>query len=160
MGSGTQHTLSKPGAQFLNINRLLQSSNFQSIRDEACAWAQELGLITPSIHYSVSWYDDELDDERTMTFGSREDAEHEVDGTDIEICEHAGWAATTRLIEWTNQTNIDPSLVEEMAIICYAEVFMGLDGVWWTDIHDPLKYSAPRGGIFPRKLHTFFRSLK
>ena len=45
-------------------------------------------------------------------------------------------------------------MVDDYITLLYSEN-ISVDGVWWEDIPDVRKFSAPRGGIMPSKISSW-----
>jgi hypothetical protein len=62
--------------------------------------------------------------------------------------------ATPKLEIFARQT-VDLLLVPDMLTLAYAELVLGLDGVFWNEELDVFGLSAPRAGIFAGKLSSW-----
>ena len=125
-------------------------------------WAIENGWAEACVQYRVSWWDEELEDTVSFVFDTREEAEAESDpeyNEDIEITPlQTGMTGTAKLATRCHQRGPSSSPQDLLAVV-YAEDVLGLDGVWWNDMLDPQRLSAPRGVIVPTKLSSW-RSAK
>lgn len=105
--------------------------------------------------FTVEYFDDELGDVLSSSFMSMETAKMEAeDGLPIKVMEKlvmtealaqkAGFATS-------KDGNSEICFTMDALAVALSED-LGFDGVWWNDYLDPLRYSAPRGGILPHKL--------
>ena len=120
------------------------------------------GLVAPVRVYIARWTaGDEYGDDETyeMTFTTRAAAEREIeDFEDAEIREQTGWKATpelNRLWKANFSGRLAASFVGEFALLTVLERMNRYDGAWWNDVLDPYALSAPRGGIFQKRLNEW-----
>jgi hypothetical protein len=150
---GDTYEMTKPGNVFLDAHKVGKRQEAQ-IRQ----WAIENGYAEAKAQYQVSWYDEEMDGRVAFVFDTREEAEAESDpeyNEDIIIKEiPTGMTGTQKLADRCMQTRIDTSPLD-LILTVYAEDVMGVDGVWFNDLHDPSRLSAPRGVIFQSKLASW-----
>ena len=113
-------------------------------------WGQACGLVDAATIWTATWFDDEWEDLMVVQATSRQELEDELCGIDAEITHQDGWVATARLGEQVGRDGkllrgeeIDP-LDHLCALLAEAG---GHDGLWWDEMLDPDRLSAPRGGI-------------
>jgi len=83
-----------------------------------------------------------------------ESARREADSPeDIEKIS-GGVKPTDKLKQVTNNPHLSPTGILDYILPLYADT-LGLDGVWWQDVLDVTKLSAPRGVIVPSKVNTW-----
>lgn len=117
-------------------------------------WGCEAGIVTPITAYTVTTFDDELDDDLTATYATREEAVQEsYDPDDVE--EITTLAFTSERPRGANLGN-----TEDILLTLWVEQNTNHDGVWWQDKLDPDVYSAPRGVILPSRLPKMARVSK
>jgi len=122
------------------------------------------GLIEPAVLWSAS-YEEEVDwdvyEERQSLHATKADLierwgdEEDLEERGIEVEEMEGWAPSPALaVAWGEAFSgpLDPTLVEDFAILTSLERSGQYDGAWWDDELDPVGLSAPRGVIFQSML--------
>lgn len=148
--SGEIITLTKSNGQFLDFHKW----NTTKRSKPAIEWGVSTGLIKIGTVYRISYYDDELEDEVYSDYPTREEAERNSDDTSS-ITEIAGKPTMTpKLSAYMGWKTVQSNLTMDALSVAYAES-IGLDGVWWNDVLDVGKLSAPRGVILPTKLNTW-----
>ncbi len=148
--SGKTWTLSKKNNNFIDKHALSQNE-----KNNIVQWGIDNKYIQYQSTYKVSWYDDDLDSEVSMEFGTKEEAIQEVgvdNIDDIREIKH-GINMLPKLAKRT-KNQITPSMSFDLLLTVYAEDH-DYDGVWWEDNLDVARYSAPRGVIVPTKLQTW-----
>ncbi|WP_313200369.1 hypothetical protein [Rhizobium sp.] len=122
-------------------------------RAQVTEWAFAHDYLIEAVRFKVSYTDIETDERRYILYKSRDDAEAELEEAEegaLDIVET--FEATTRLIVSTDQIarqqgKITDNLAFDLALTCYAEQLLDVDGVWWSDRLRPQKYSAPYGTL-------------
>lgn len=122
-------------------------------RTQVTEWALAHDYLREAVRYKVSYTDIETDERRYILYKSRVDAEAELEEAEegaLDIVET--FKATTRLIASTDQiarqqNGITGNLAFDLALTCYAEQILDVDGVWWADRLRPQEYSAPHGTL-------------
>jgi hypothetical protein len=142
--------LKNPAARFLDVHRLSETQ-----KEQIKAWAVGHGLAEEKQGWAVTWYDDELERECEMHFIERHQASQELD-EGKELKPVPTLKATEKLNTHAGH-NIDPLLVFDHVALRLAEEVLGVDGVWWGDVLDPVGLSAPRGVIFTQHLNRWAR---
>ena len=123
-------------------------------------WALENHYIIESQTFSYAYYDDEMEDELEFIFDTIDELLEEFpDVEDEDISTDLNWKLTEGFkLENKSSSKSDFDLTNlhikyiEQNILTQNE---NVVGVWWNDNFDPLRYSAPRGGIFNEKLSLF-----
>jgi hypothetical protein len=147
--TGDTYQAVKPNNKFLNANRLSKND-----KKEITEWALKNDLIEYVNTYRVSYYDDELASEVYSDYESYKEAEREADDpSDIQTINN-GLKPTDKLKTLTRNPKMTVTGVLDYLLPLYAEN-MDYDGVWWNDMLDIGKYSAPRGVIVPSKIDTW-----
>ena len=157
--SGDLYTVHKENPLLLDFHKL-------SKRDKTniFEWGVERGYLVKGFKWVFTYIDE--DDEMYREFLSyedwlmdrgydEEDAEDQEDlNEDKESLEKVkAFLGTTKLFEaecWDREHS--PSMAETFCILRYADEMLGVDGVFWNDILDVYRYSAPRAVIFQSKL--------
>jgi hypothetical protein len=148
LGGLPWHKLSRKHACFLDFH---QTS--EQLREEIAFWGIEHGLVTQEEHWTLTYFDDELDSEMVISFPSCEEAVAEA--LDMEIADEDSIASvhhlisTSKMDEATNQPRNTDALHVLTAMWVEAR-YPELDGVWWQDDEGPM--SAPRGVIMPSRI--------
>lgn len=118
-------------------------------QDDIWRWGEKEGYVEAAQVWTATWYDDEWDDLMVVQATSRAELEAETEGYGGEITVADGWKATDKLAargrggRLLAGEEIDPL---DHLVILLAEAG-GYDGVWWDEILDTSRLSAPRGGI-------------
>jgi hypothetical protein len=147
--TGDTYSATKPNNKFIDANRISKKQAQQIF-----AWAEQNELVMPATTYRVSYFDDELDSEVYSDYDSLEAAQQEAgDPEDIKAIK-GGYVPTNKLKQAANNQHITPTGILDYVLPIYAES-IGVDGVWWNDILDVHKYSAPRGVILPSQVKTW-----
>lgn len=140
----------RPGNRFLDFHKLTKAQR-RMIED----WGVAHGFATRASIWRFTYYDDEDEVERYMEFPTREQAEYEADGWGDEdgesITEVPGGLLPTPLFHQRTRTGGDTVDLGLLATL-HVEDATDLDGVWWNDILDVGRLSAPRGVIVPSRL--------
>jgi hypothetical protein len=144
--SGEVFSLEKSGNQFADYHELSAAQ-----REAVLAWGKEKGYIEPVTSYDVSWFDDEWDQDMTMTFGKLDAAKTTADNYGVDVVPRNNFSATSRFPDSTVKTG---SLnVEDILFTAWVTEETSFDGVWWEDDLDESRLSAPRGVIVNRDLN-------
>ena len=147
--TGPTYQAIKPDNKFLNAHRLSKKD-----KKEITDWALQNKLVEISKTYRVTYYDDELESDVYSDYDSYERAESEADDPEYIQAIDNGLKPTDKLKSLTRNPNMTLTGVLDYILPLYAE-HMSYDGVWWNDVLDPSKYSAPRGVIVPSKINTW-----
>lgn len=173
LGGAPTQALSKPDARFLDVLALTDEQ-----RSALLERARARGLLRWQGYYRAAWFDDELDatvsmycrtvEEALAAVGVdwAEDAESaegtaalervNADDVALEFVEvPVGTAALERLHPHTSNAS-DPVVAPDLALAAVAAE-LGFDGCWWRERLDPVRYSAPRGMIWPADAATLAR---
>lgn len=149
--------LDKKGGQGQFMNMIAAKKN-KALRSRITSWAVNSGWATQGKVWQASWEDDEWEDTFMATYASREEAEKEHE-EDADIEEISALVATPKLNNWwssfTKENTIAPSLVEDMLFYLFARDQTDMEGVWWNEILDVSRLSAPRGVIFQERLKNW-----
>lgn len=154
LGSDLWYLKKKSGkGRFMNM---LAAMKNKALKSRVVSWAVNSGWATQGRVWKTSRYDDEWEDTLVSTYASKEEAEREhEDEDDVEIEEVSQLVATPKLEDWWQSftgDKINVALVEEMIFFLFARDQTDLDGVWWNEILDVTRLSAPRGSIFQERL--------
>lgn len=143
--SGAKHYLQKERAYILDM--LVAKSN-PVLVNKAMYWAIDHDLAESKILYRAT-FEDEDGYECYSMHDCREDALAEVDGDEDCLGFENGYIGTKTLAKIHRcSAAVDPSLVVDFCLMAYAEHVLKVDGVWWNEVMDPDRLSAPRGGLF------------
>ena len=143
--SGDINKLTKTDNHFINYHDLTKEQ-FDNVNQ----WGLDKGYIQEVTSYTVSWWDDEWDAEMNMSFVSLEEASDEAENYDTNPVSVLGYAATS---SFPDSTVKEGALgVEEILFTVWASENTDYDGVWWDDMLDVGRLSAPRGVILNREL--------
>ena len=147
--AGEYYKFTNPHGRFLDKHALSEKDKRIILE-----WGDDMGLIEKSTVYKVTYYDDEMESDISSLYRSREEAEREAE-TPEDIEEVSDYYTPTsrfnKIIGW----KISPVMAEDYLIILYAHEKLNVDGVWFDDDLDVLRYSAPRGTIFDNRLKNW-----
>lgn len=136
----------RPGNRFLDFHKLTKAH-----RHMLADWAVQNGLAVRGSIWRVTFHDED-GEPYFIDFQTREEAEREAwDEDETPITEvTGGLLPTARFHErtMTHEDTVDLGLL----VTLYVEDATDLDGVWWNDILDVGRLSAPRGVIVPGRI--------
>lgn len=144
LGDLFQGKKEQPG-QFIDIHKLTEKQKILIYE-----WGVFHHYIIRTALFRVEYFDDEMDSDVYSDYETKEAASREAD-EDMEILEIEGYIATDKLRTKT-MNKCDPVLVFDLLCTVFAEIELQIDGVWWDDLLDVYRYSAPRGVIVSKKL--------
>ena len=115
--------------------------------------------------FIASWHDDEMDSDMFESFETFEELEKEHDLECVDVQQRfLAYVLTDEALEKYSLTRNGSQFNLDYAFIDYARTRlmeqMDVDGIYWDDQFDPLRYSAPRGGIFNERLKHFDMKLQ
>ena len=143
---GKPHLLEKAGGGTF----LLATSLTQEDKEAIADWGIENGYVEKVVSYVKTYYDDEYEEEFEIVYDTREEAERDLDeGETIEERADA-LQATDKMVEVIGEKP-PIALVFDLLTTIYAEQ-NGYDGVYWKELLDVSRLSAPRGVIANSKL--------
>jgi hypothetical protein len=148
--SGNTWELTKPGNKFLDAHALSEDQ-----REEIVDWGLSKGYIEEAKVFRVTGYDDEYSSETYSDYYSRKEAEDEA-FDDEEVTEIDSFKATPSLVQASQEGSDD---YFNLLLPIFVETLPGFDGVWWDDLLDPYKYSAPRGVILVSRLGSWNKEI-
>ena len=131
------------------INASVRLLDFHSLTseqvEEIFSFGEKMGWVKKQPVYSVVWFDDEWDEEMSMVFSSRQEAEDEADGLK-DVVESEQWVTTASFPDSTVKPFEGGQQVLDKLSVLWVDVTQKhLDGVWWDDVFDVSRLSAPRG---------------
>lgn len=135
----------KPGNRFLDFHKLTKTQR-RMIED----WGVAHGFATRGSLWRVTLHD-ENDEPFHLDFPTREQAEREAwEAEDVAEVPGGGLLPTPLFHQRTRTTGdtVDLGLLATL----FVEDATDLDGVWWNDLLDVARLSAPRGVIVPGKV--------
>lgn len=144
--NGDVWELTKRGNRFLDYHNITEQ-----LRSQIEAWGVANGYIESTVEYFFSYYDDEWEMEMVQSFPTAERAEAEAEGFDADIDKRVALRGTKRL---QSRTKGAPGHFDALVPV-WVEDTTDLDGVWWADLLDESRLSAPRGVIVPTKVKTW-----
>lgn len=145
LGGSEQWTLARTDGTpltFLDAHALTDKQ-----RADIANWGIREGIVTETTAYTVTTYDDELDEDMTAMYATRADAETDTDDPD-DINEIITFTFTGN-----SPRGADLGNTVDILTTVWTEQNTDHDGVWWHDKLDPAAYSAPRGVILPSRIH-------
>lgn len=156
LGDAPLWKLTKNENQFLNMHRMSKA-----LKEAVLQWGTETGLTENREGWVTelsSSDEDGMPYTRLSLSATYEMAVRDfgADGDDDVSARYTLMMpfATEKLSIYARQ-KVDLMLATDMLTLAYAEQVLGLDGVFWDEELDVLAYSAPRAGIFPRKLSSW-----
>jgi hypothetical protein len=147
LGAAPEWVGVREGNEFLAFHDLTADD-----RNAIRQWAFDNNYLTETLVWRVLWFDDELDTQIWMDFGSLEEAEEQAEAVEAEIEEIFANSVTERLSAVTKTNAGETSGAFDLAATVFVEQETQLDGVWWEDVLDQYAYSAPRGVIVPSRV--------
>ncbi|MBO9428824.1 hypothetical protein [Sulfitobacter sp. R18_1] len=129
-------------------------------RSSFTSWGVMQNLIKNTTIFIASWHDDEMDTEMSQCFETMEELEQEHDPEDVDIQQrYLAFVLTDKALEKYGLIRNGSQFNLDYAFVDYARTKLmnqlDVDGIYWDDEFDPLRYSAPRGGIFNERLDQF-----
>ena len=137
-------------------------------------WGLNEGYLEESEVYRYTYFDDEMDCDLTSVYSTFKDAceeaclDNEYENIEefkqseeakfYKIEKEIGYKPTDKL-KRLSFVSLDINNAEEINFLLFLEKNTDLDGVYWNEILDELRYSAPRGVIFNSKVNTFSRRI-
>lgn len=157
-------SLSREGSFFVDAHALAEVH-----ADELRSWAISEGIATSRPLWKA-WMTDEDGDWFYLTCSSKQEAEAEVEGYDIEpsmgpapdgscVEEISDIVLTEEGLQKLQRWGDPLSAIDGALILFCREIIAPTDenivGIWWDDLFDPSRLSCARGGIFPERLSEF-----
>ncbi|MAM83057.1 MAG: hypothetical protein CL472_00035 [Acidobacteria bacterium] len=149
--------------RFLDAHRLDQDT-----KNIILSWGVKEALAELSSIWTVSYYDEELEDEIFFQLDDQDRARQEAaEILDIDEDDPCYEQKIASSIAFSNEHKGLPLLHEragqnlpiygdinvlDLLLPLWVESETDLAGVWWEDRFNPETYSAPRGGIIPSRL--------
>lgn len=117
-------------------------------KDSVLQWGYDSGYIKPVRKYQVEWFDDEMDGQMYSLFTDEEDALNESEDMEGSVTEVSDYQATATFPDSTVNSEMSSIVLWDILLTIYVrELNPELDGVWWDEVEDVARYSAPRGVI-------------
>lgn len=140
---GDTHTLSNSQGCFIDHHALSDE-----LWAQIYAWGCDAGYLVPHTYWAFEYYDDEMEDTVRFQHDSRNEAEAEAIG-EHDVFAVQGFIGTDAFarIVGEKQRN-DATLI----VTVLAGEFAHIDGVYWADVLDVVRYSAPRALILNQRL--------
>lgn len=156
--SGDLWKFSCPNAFFLDAHAFMKN---EASRAAVLFWADAKGLIEQKTVYDATHFEDDLGRDLTFTFESMEDLEREFDPETVVISERKFVPVMTdKALEKYQLKRNGIEYETDYVLMDWVEAKLlphdaRIKGLWWEDEMNPERLSAPRGGIFPKKLEDF-----
>lgn len=161
--SATTFMLSKDNPMLLDFHKLPDKS-----LDKIIQWGINEKYINKINGFEYSYYDDEFECDLNLKFKTLSEALAEIgydmsqlDKQELDSILEDNEITSCSIYEGTakmgNELGWEPdiSLALTYLITFYTEKVLNYDGVYWDDILDVSRLSAPRGMIFNSKISTF-----
>lgn len=141
--------------RLLDILTLIYGKDTESanLRQQIIEQSLSNGLLQADSVYRYTYYDDELEQDVHCDFRSQDEALLEADGDTDSVQCISGYFASEKLLAIHRQPSGGIEGID-FAVVEWARD-KGFDGVYWDETLDPLGYSAPRGGLFPKAMRFF-----
>lgn len=149
---GELWVLEKVGGRFVSTHDMSED-HWRTVIE----WGEESGLVVRQTVFETIYYDEEMEAELTQRFNTREEAEDEAEWQDAEVREISGTPTPSDKMKSLMRVSTDLANFEDHLLTLYAESVTDFDGVWWEDLVDVTRYSAPRGVILVSKLGEWGR---
>jgi hypothetical protein len=157
LGGYPVHELVRQNSLFLDM-RSLTKSNITKINE----WGVKSGFLKIHPKWSISYYDDEIDETMSMDFDTEREALEELDQLDdddqipklksIYVLTEAGSERACGYPMNEDAWDINVMFWTEDVL---RRQLPNIMGVWWNENYDPMALSAPRGAIFPSCVSEF-----
>jgi hypothetical protein len=118
-------------------------------RERAIQWCLDSGYLIKQKKYRA-YLENEDGDEEFFELDTKKEAQQESENVKT-IDGYSFGEKGLNYWKLAFSSNPSNSLAADFALIFYAEK-MGYDGVWWNEIFDVSRLSAPRGVIFQDKI--------
>lgn len=152
--SGNTWAFQQPQNRFLDAHGLTAGQ-----RKAVEAYGLRNGFTALESRFTVTWFDDEMDDKLTATFETYDEALDEAENYGVEPVEVQTVVATDSFPDATVKAG--SSHVEDILLAVWVnETRPDLDGVWWQDNLDESRYSAPRGVITVNKIPSWLATAR
>ncbi len=115
---------------------------------ELLQWGEENGYLIPCQQYCFSYHDEEMDENISFYFDSKDEADAESEG-DHPVHLVSTYKGTDRLASIVGEINKDNL---SLITVAYCIIETQYDGVYWDCETDILRYQAPRGVIVQNRL--------
>ena len=152
---GNLWELRKEDPKFLDVLSLTENE-----KDIVTNWAVDNGFVTKGYAYKYPVFVE--DDEYVGMSYTFEEAVNEYcqdeEYPEEDIIKIDALIATDKLINQT-YTDIDITLVFDTILALYVETVLDYDGLYWDELLDVYRLSAPRGVVFNSKINTFKAAL-
>ncbi len=142
--------LTNPDGEFLNALAIPEP-----LKHHITKWGLANQYVKDVAIWEVTWWDDELEEERYTLFTNPTEAKEEMEDEsypDAKIHKGRSLAPTSRLEKRILIEGAPIGLTWDHLLTIWTEDETNLDGVWWEEVLDPLNLSAPRGVILPPKV--------
>ena len=143
-------TLTREAGAFVDAHRIDGAS-----RTALLDWGRRRGLVADSGVFEVSWWDPEWHGQVAALFADAADAAAEAAELGGQLRSTMRALATRELLTRTGQHADAPTDALELLLPVYTESATDLDGVWWDDLDDADRLSAPRGVIATRHVNRW-----
>lgn len=151
---GKNNLLYKENASYVDYYQFIRENKLHIINH-----GLEYNQIIEKDVFSYSYFDDEMDTEVTIEALSKEDIfeEHSmIDDSDLNY--ERKFVLSNHGMDFFPYSKFDRLDITPVVLDYIKQEFSedkNIVGVWWNDIFDPSRYSAPRGAIFNHKLPEF-----
>lgn len=144
------------------INTKVKLLDFHSLtseqKQEIYDFGLKMGWVKQQTVYSVIRFDDEWNQEIDMRFTDLDEAEIEAENYEVDVIELNDWVATSSFPDATVKEGDNGSeLLDKLSVAWVSRTQPQLDGVWWNDIYDISRLSAPRGVLCLNKVKSFLK---
>jgi hypothetical protein len=143
----------------VDVIEVFSSEKHEKFREHLERWAFAMGYVEKATFFSVPNFDED-GDEYVVYCQSYDEALEEVGDTDLEIKEVEKIVPTeyVRKIHNLPKSGYEEGL--EFALIEWIQgnrekLAVDVAGVYWDETYEPSSLSAPRGGLFDPKEHSF-----
>lgn len=146
LGGRPWWALHKPDGRFVDYHRLTDAHFTQAEQ-----WALDKGWVKLAPIYRVEQFDEDGEFCGHFLMATHEEAMLEADEDESLISQVMGMHPLPAM---ESAAGICLCLVETQTwvMVEWLAETSGADGIWWDDILDPMRLSAPRGGIFQHRV--------
>lgn len=125
---------------------------------EALAWARNKQWLREEWLYHLEMTDEDGEVDGYVVFESYDEALDESDDCPERIISRVRGHVACDAMQQALGISVPLGFAERWATIEWLADTSDADGIWWDDMLDPSRFSAPRGGIFQHRVQRWTKS--
>jgi len=118
------------------------------LREDITRWGLREGLVERTQTFTVTYWDDEFEQDMTLTFDDEREAAEDADSYDTDYTV----VDDIRFLDNTTTPRGADGNARDILLTVWAAKTTDFDGIYWDDDLDPSRLSAPRGVILPTQI--------